>query len=178
MTLKEYRQKRGMTLKDLSEELKELDPRITVPLLSYMENGVVETPDSVKEFLARKRVIVEEPLTENEDIVLRCLTGHFKDSPMERGDLKYWSGLPDRIVRKAIEGLRNRGYWILNDGYGYYLTNDREELKRWLAVYTARARSVFKTAGAMLDRMDGQLSMVDIESTEREGENEEHKHQG
>lgn len=160
MTLKEYRQKNGMTVRELTEELKEIDSRFTMATVSYMENGVVEPPEGVKAFLARKQIEEnEEPLTENEDIVLRCLTGHFKDNPMERGDLKYWTGLPDRVMRRAIEGLRARGYWILNDGYGYYLTFDREDMERWLAVYTARARSVFKTANAMRSTEYAQMGM-------------------
>ena len=151
MTLKEYRQYKGITVRKLTDELKQIDPRFTMATVSYMENGVVEPPESVRVFLAQKQIESNtEPLTMAEDIVLRCLTGHSKEDPVSRGDLKYWGGLEDRVAREAIEGLRRRGYWIVNgENGGYYITYDRSEMEAWLLTYTARARSISKVANAM-----------------------------
>lgn len=151
MTLKEYRQYKGITVRKLTDELKQIDPRFTMATVSYMENGVVDPPESVKIFLAEKQIESNtDPLTEAEDIVLRCLVGHDKDDPVTRGDLKYWSGLEDRVAREAIEGLRRRGYWVINGtNGGYYITFDRDEMEAWLLSYTARARTINKVASAM-----------------------------
>lgn len=151
MTLKEYRQYKGITVRKLTEELKQIDPRFTMATVSYMENGVVDPPENVRVFLAEKQIESNEtPLTEAEDIVLRCLTGHSKDDPVSRGDFKYWCGIEDRTAREAIEGLRRRGYWIINGtNGGYYITFNREEMEEWLLTYTARARSINKVASAM-----------------------------
>ena len=62
-------------------------------------------------------------------------------------------------MRKAIEGLRNRGYWILNDGYGYYITFNKEDLEPWINKERARARSINRTVQAMLSRVNGQTEM-------------------
>ena len=160
MTLKEYRSANKLTVRKLTEELKTVDPRFSMAMVSNMENGVVEPPEGVKAWLAGKQIAMhEDPLTEEEDIVLRCLAGHFKDKPMEREELKYWTGLSDRIMRKAIEGLRNRGYWILNDGYGYYITFNKEDLEPWINKERARARSINRTVQAMLSRVNGQTEM-------------------
>lgn len=160
MTLKEYKAINKLTVRELTDELRNVDPRFTPAMVSNMANGVVDPPEAVKAWLAGKQIAMnEEPLTEEEDIVLRCLTGHFKDKPMERGELKYWTGLSDRIMRKAIEGLRNRGYWILNDGYGYYITFNREDLEPWINKERARARSINRTVQAMLSRVSGQTEM-------------------
>lgn len=160
MTLKEYRTANKLTVRKLTEELKTVDPRFTMAMVSNMENGVVEPPERVKAWLAGKQIAMnEDPLTEEEDIVIRCLTGHFKDKPMEREELKYWTGLSDRIMRKAIEGLRNRGYWILNDGYGYYITFNKDDLEPWINKERARARSINRTVQAMLSRVNGQTEM-------------------
>ncbi len=151
MTLKEYRQKNRKTIREVTEELKQIDSRFTMSTVSYMENGVVDTPENVSVFLAREQIKENTtPLTEAEDIVLRCLTGHSKEDPVTRADLKFWSGLADRVAREAIEGLRARGYWIINGvGGGYYITFNRTEMEDWLLTYTARARTINKVATAM-----------------------------
>lgn len=161
MTLKEYRLKRKMTVKKLTEELKTIDPRFTPSTVSYMENGVVEPPERVREYLAKKQIEENEiPLSDAEDIVLRCLTGHSKEDPVTRADLHYWTGLPDRMARKAIEGLRGRGYWIVNGANGgYYITFDPEELKAFTKTERAKALSILKTVNAMHSRLPGQMEM-------------------
>lgn len=161
MTLKEYRIKRGITVRELAEELKSVDYRFTLATVSYMENGIVEPPESVKAWLAGKQIETNaDPLTEAEDIVLRVLTGHSKEDPITRSDLKYWSGLPDRVARKAIEGLRSRGYWIVNGANGgYYITFNREEMNDFLRVYTAKARSINKVASAMMAKDPMQIEL-------------------
>ena len=165
MTLKEYRQKRGLTVRELTEELKEVDSRFTMATVSYMENGVVDPPETVRRWLAGKQVDGEStPLSDAEDAVLRALVGHSYDDPVTRADLKYWCGLKDRVARLAIESLRSRGFWIVNGvgGKGYYITFDRNELEEWLKTYTARARVISKNANAMRARMPEQVGIGEV----------------
>ena len=165
MNLKDYRIKNGLTVRELTDELKAVDSRFTVATVSNMENGVVEAPECVKRWLAAKQVENEEiPLSDAEDAVLRALTGHTYEDPVTRSDLKYWSGLPDREARQAIEDLRARGYWIINGigGKGYYITFDRNELEQWLKTYTARARVISKNANAMRARMPEQVKIGEV----------------
>ena len=165
MTLKEYRMKQGMTVRDLAEELKMVDLRFTLATVSYMENGVVEPNETVKRWLAGKQIEEEDtPLSIAEDAVLRALTGHSYEDPVTRADLKFWSGLSDREARQAIEDLRARGYWIVNGegGKGYYITFKREELEKWLKTYTARARVISKNAHAMLARVPEQVGIGEV----------------
>lgn len=165
MTLKEYREKHGMTVRDLTEELSKVDSRFTLAVVSYMENSIVEPPEIVNRWLAAKQIEEETaPLSIAEDSVLRALTGHSYEDPVTRSDLRFWSGLSDREARQAIEDLRARGYWIVNGegGKGYYITFDREELEKWLKTYTARARVISKNAHAMLSRMPGQVGIGEV----------------
>lgn len=165
MTLKEYREKHGMTVRDLTEELSKVDSRFTLAVVSYMENSIVEPPEIVNRWLAAKQIEEEDtPLSIAEDAVLRALTGHSYEDPVTRSDLRFWSGLSDREARQAIEDLRARGYWIVNGegGKGYYITFNREELEKWLKTYTARARVISKNAHAMLSRMPGQVGIGEV----------------
>ena len=45
MTLKEYRTANKLTVRKLTEELKTVDSRFTMAMVSNMENGVGEPPD-------------------------------------------------------------------------------------------------------------------------------------
>lgn len=161
MTLIEYKSKGKLSCKRLAQELKEVEPRITPSLVSNMINGVVEPTDKIKVWLVEKSVEEQtEHLTMAEDAVLRCLTGHDREDPVTRGDFKYWCGLTDRVAREAIEGLRRRGYWIVNgDNGGYYITNDRTEMELWLNTYTARARTINKVANAMRAKDPAQIAI-------------------
>lgn len=166
MTIKEYRQKEGLTLREMSEVLKkEVDSRYTLAMVSYMENGVVEPSEELRRWLASKQIEGEDtPLTYAEDSVLRTLTGHSYEDPVTRSDLKHWTGLSDRDARHAIEDLRARGYWIVNGegGKGYYITFDRNELERWLKTYTARAVVISRNARAMMSKMPGQVGIGEV----------------
>ena len=151
MTLKEYRKRNGMTIREVVEELKQIDSRFTASTVSYMENGVVDTPESVNVYIAREQIKENTaPLTEAEDTILRYLGGRTKEDPLTRDDLRHWCGFNDRVAREAIEGLRSRGYWIINGiNGGYYITFNRAEMEEWLMTYTARARTINKVATAM-----------------------------
>ena len=166
MTIKEYRQREGLTLREMSALLKEeVDSRFTLATVSYMETGVVEPSEEVKRWLVSKQIDDETtPLSVAEDSVLRALTGHSYADPVTREDLRFWTGLKDRDAREAIERLRSRGYWIVNGegGKGYYITFDREELERWLKTYTARAVVISKNARAMLSKVPGQVGIGEV----------------
>lgn len=151
MTLTEYKKSKNLTYRELTAELKNVDARFTTATVHSMLHGIVETPDSVKAFLASKQIEAEEtPLSDAEESVLWALKGHSRDNPLTRSDLRYKSGLRDRIARLAIESLRSRGYWIINgEEKGYYITQSKSELEAWLKTYTARAKAIHKTAAAM-----------------------------
>lgn len=164
-SLRAYLDKHGMTLRMAEKEMKEAVPSITMPLISYVLNGVVEPPSEMMEWLARKQIEeANEPLSYMEEIVLSALKGYAtKDAPLRREDLRFITGMDDRKSRNAIESLRRRGVWIVNgpEGNGYYITNNREELEKWLATYTARSRQINKTAAVMRASDPRQTRMED-----------------
>lgn len=62
----------------------------------------------------------------------------------------YWisklTGIHERAVRELIEELREEGHLICNDqdGEGYYLSDDIEDIRRQYARDRARALSILK----------------------------------
>ncbi len=64
-----------------------------------------------------------------------------KENAITRPDLIHLSGIPDRELRREIEALRMLGHPICNDqnGRGYYLADNAEDLQRWLRQEGSRA---------------------------------------
>lgn len=56
------------------------------------------------------------------------------------------TGLSDRAVRREIEDLRERGEFIITDedGKGYYISEDYEDVKRQYLRDTARIKAISK----------------------------------
>ncbi len=69
-----------------------------------------------------------------------------KKNAISRTRLRIITGLRDRSIREEISRLR-RDNAILNtqDGKGYYrpAEEDKEDVRRWVAQETSRARSIF-----------------------------------
>jgi DNA-binding transcriptional regulator YhcF (GntR family) len=56
------------------------------------------------------------------------------------------SGISDRAVRREIEALRDEGVIIINhqDGKGYYISNDAEEMVQQYRQNRARAMAILR----------------------------------
>lgn len=69
-----------------------------------------------------------------------------RENAVTREYLCSMTGLSDREVRKTIEGLRNDGFFICNDGdgWGYYISNDINQLTRQYRNDTARAMAILR----------------------------------
>jgi biotin operon repressor len=66
-----------------------------------------------------------------------------KDNAVTRPQLCKLTGMSDRKVREQISQLR-RDHVIINDqsGKGYYRSNDRAEIERYVRQETARLKSI------------------------------------
>jgi hypothetical protein len=73
-----------------------------------------------------------------------------KRSRFKREFLEREFGL-DRSVRSRIEMYRSLGVPILADyqGTGYYYGDDKEEIEKWLATYTANPKTVLANAATI-----------------------------
>lgn len=78
-----------------------------------------------------------------------------KDKAKTREQLCELSGLCDRVVRREIEALRDKGIIIINnqDGKGYYISEDVEEMQRQFRQNQARAMSILRQQKHLRRRM-------------------------
>ena len=67
-----------------------------------------------------------------------------KDNAITRSELVHMTGYTDRKVRECIEEARRKGWFICNDqdGMGYYLTEDPDEVEHQYRQDRRRALSV------------------------------------
>ena len=80
---------------------------------------------------------------------------HGKENAVKREDLAQLLQMNDRTVRELLEELRDAGVMVCNDqdGKGYYLSNNLDDVERQYRRDRARALSVLKrlkTSRAML----------------------------
>ncbi|MBQ9662233.1 MAG: hypothetical protein IJV40_03660 [Oscillospiraceae bacterium] len=87
----------------------------------------------------------EEMIERQRAAVLCCIrTG--KDMANTRHWIAMHTGLNDRVVRNRIEELRNEGHLICNtqNGRGYYIAEDIEDIKAQYKQDCARAMSILR----------------------------------
>lgn len=81
----------------------------------------------------------------SKDLVLSCIP-YGKENAIKKRELMSKTNLADRVLRQEIEDLRNDGIFICNnqDGKGYYITDDVDEIAKQYRADTARALSILK----------------------------------
>lgn len=74
-----------------------------------------------------------------------------KENAISRASLAQKAGLSDRKMRNEIENARRRGFLIINlqDGRGYYRSDDLDDIERQYRIDTARGRSIWIRRNAM-----------------------------
>ena len=68
-----------------------------------------------------------------------------------RQELRSWTGLSDRDVRKTIEALRRRGIWALSGSHtkGYWISDDEAEFLAFKAEMLSRCGKILSMIKAM-----------------------------
>ena len=74
-----------------------------------------------------------------------------RENAVTREQLRIRTGLSDRKIRNLIESARLQGAPIINnqDGEGYYIATNQEELDRYIRQERSRALSVLAQHKAM-----------------------------
>lgn len=78
-----------------------------------------------------------------------------RENAVSRAYLASMLGVSDRKMRKMIEDERRAGAIILNaqDGKGYYMTDDLDEMERQYRQDTARAMAILTRRKALRKRL-------------------------
>lgn len=174
MTVRMYKDLKGITLEALTDELRTVEPRLDMPLVSRMVNGIVAPNEDVQLYInlhsegfANERVSIPEPALD--DAFLNRLLTEIRvcsrTIPASRAMLAGYLGKSDRDVRKGIEELRKRGYRIISDSghYGYWLDEHGGGYDRMRAEMRKKALSMLSTIRAMdKGELEGQLSWEEV----------------
>lgn len=160
--LKAARESMGLTQKELASMIKETDPRIDVGMVSRFEIGVCLPTPVVARAFARclsasvRDLFSEEGQTYIQDITLaetpveplpfavEDLLNELHELPRTRKDLCRTMDISDRRLRRLIREAREHGYVICNNGRGYYLTTDENEMVTFYKTERRRALSILQ----------------------------------
>lgn len=170
--IKERRVELGLTQPELSAELKKVDPRIDVAMVSRFEQGVCLPTPAVAERIELVLQATMDELygTDDELYSLRqnaeksapdwinAFVAHIplgKGNAVSRAQLSELTGLSDRAVRKMIQQARQYGYLIINDcdGRGYFQSDNPDEWEKHYKRETARAMTVLRVRKCLRQRL-------------------------
>ena len=96
----------------------------------------------------------EETKARQRAAVLCCIRMG-KDLANTRHWIAMHTGLNDRNVRERIEELRNEGHLICNlqNGNGYYIAEDEEDIRRHVTQNMSRVRSLLRSLKPFMDAL-------------------------
>ncbi len=176
-----YRESRGLSQRELAEEMAKTFPWVDKALISKMENGLCEPTEEMRAWCCNGENRPADKLNEVFDVVAQLKeklpeNGYY--SPLEqavyerllatdaehrvtRGMLVALFGSSDRQIRKAIEALRGGGIRI-GSGLGekgYWLIRDESEYRRFITEYTSRAYAIIGNKYAMDNYTEGQIEL-------------------
>ena len=162
MSIKEKRVALGMTQPEVCAKLREVDPRMDVPMYSKIENGqclptprVLEALESVLQAPREKLLSADEldimeaveactPRLSAETMRVVGAIPLGRQHAVTRLMLVTRLQMPDRKIRAHIEAARRAGIFIVNlpNSAGYYRTVDLDEIETQYRIDHARALSV------------------------------------
>lgn len=171
MNLKEYRLNKGLTQKELAEELNL--PGVDAPLISKVEKGICSLNETAEKALANPfemgidaetinvsssiKKLLNQPIYR---IILTEIKKGTKSHPTTREVLVARTKLTDREVRRAIQELRMNGMRIASSSSvrGYWMCSDQEfkEIKEELL---CKSKSLYYMAMAMQKGCEDQLEL-------------------
>ena len=89
-----------------------------------------------------------------------------RENAISRAKLRELTGLNDSVMRQEIaKARRNTVVLNLQDGRGYYRTNNKEEIERFIKQEEHRAKSIFynlQGARQELQRIESQMYFADV----------------
>ena len=182
MDLKEYKETNNISNRDLTAELKKVQPELDEPLVSRMVKGVVRPSQAVEDYIASKtleKVFANTSAGFSEGASVDVSTFSVKDlktpflqqlyleiakgsmwAPATRQQLCHALNANDRAIRAGIEDLRNSKVKVISfsDRHGYWLNDGYAKFRRQML---AKAYTIIRTIRRMDGITEGQLEWVE-----------------
>ena len=157
MTIKEYRELKGLTQSALAKELSPLFKGVDASLISKFENGVCEPPLELQAYIDGAGQETHPELTETQEIIYNLLKT--SEKPVTRATLCFFCQQDDRSNRLDIADMRKKGIRICSSSHakGYWLAQDEADYESLRAEYIARIRDMASVVRAMDNYVEGQV---------------------
>lgn len=170
--LKEIREAKKMSQRELAIKVKHADPTVDQAMISFLERGDVYPGEKLMAALCSALECPEDAIytgieaafipaaeivhSETTDALARILM-FGAENAIPRAQLVVLTGWPDRELRKNIEKARSEGMVIANDqnGKGYYRPDTQEELARCYKQSRSRTLAQLRQQKYIRRRMNG-----------------------
>lgn len=161
MTLREYRELKGITQRELAMELGAKFRGVDAPLISKIEAGVVDAPLAMQVYIdgeAAKIGSDDFMPNETQQLILAWLD---LNGSITREQLMRVTGKSDRDCRREISDLRRAGCRIVSSPgeRGYSLCKSEADYRKLRNMYISKISSMASIVKAMDEHTDGQVKM-------------------
>ena len=159
MTIKEYRERKGLTQRALARELAPVFKGVDTSLISKFENGVCEPPIELQAYIDAEARVAKPELTRTQEIIYNILKN--SEEPVSRATLCFFCQQNDRANRLDIADMRKKGIRICSSSHkkGYWLAQDKSDYETLRAEYIARINDMASIVKAMDNYVEGQVRM-------------------
>ena len=180
MTIQEYKDRTGLTVRQLTEELKTVDPRIKYPDVSRMLTGVFEPSAAIRSYINEKAVATPQiceifdkwaTIPAEEQIVLNrrfsevyeIIAAHNRDNPATYPEMVRKTGKKRRDIQSIISDMRMDGIPITSytGREGFWLARDEQDMQNLIGMYEKQAKSSWLIARKLKDSCGGQLTWAE-----------------
>ena len=177
MTVREYKDLRHFTNRQLTADLRQVAPGLDEPIVSRMVSGLVGPSEEVAEYIDSvvERVFAigsdmlfgasgasyrPDNLSVVESEIFDRLAKGTKYYPVTKHELCMMTGMSDRQVRRTIENIRKKGGRVCTSSrhFGYWIARNASDYAMVRADYLARIKSLSETVRAMDSVLAGQIT--------------------
>lgn len=159
MTIKEYREQKGLTQRQLAKELAPIFKGVDTSLISKFEHGVCVPPVELQAYIDKAGKPTMPELTDTQERIYQILKA--SEEPVTRVSLCFFIQQSDRENRADIADMRKKGIRICSSSHakGYWLAKGQEDYQTLRNEYIARISNMASVVRAMDNYIEGQVRM-------------------
>lgn len=183
MTVKQYKEIKGLTNRELTKELQAIQPELTEPLVSQMVNGIVGPSKAVNDYIVEcvykpsdrsliegfeqcwATIPFEEEMRSNPrfSAIYTMIEGADRSHPALYSRMVYETGKTRREIQSLISEMRLLGIPIVSyTGHeGFWLAETEQDMKDLIGMYEKQAKRSLVIASRLKKICGGQMKWAE-----------------
>ena len=174
--VKAYKEKTGLTLKQLAEEFKTIQPGIDAPTISRIITGAVRPNAELESYISEKVFAIssdglleqgwtitslEEEILSNSRFseVYQLIKAASKSHPVTYPQMQIRTGKSQREIQSLIAEMRKKGVPITSytGKTGFWLAEDEQDMHNLIGMFEKQGKESLYIASILKNNCGGQL---------------------